>query len=375
MLERVAATAVAAPGSEALTSAAAGRRYLGDAVTATFDGDEATRIALLARLLALADAAWRCNDPGHELTPPTDRLASRLQRWEHARHSGAAAPRPHPQEIGARVALLDSAYPPAALLGLDVVATAIAEPVAVHVLAGPISLEEGIRCSAELDPIVAAAATLLAAPQREHDRAPEHEAWRPDRPPRDGREPPDRATRRDWAQRHPRDTPDRSARGAQPSGDPDRDVYVRPGATLAHVERVAAQLELIDRGGVALSDALWARALWLELAAAFVFVHDAYDGRPAHGARWRAVHRIAAEQLAVGRFEATPAAYDCAAALMFARTAALTFAACWLDETRHDVAFPPSSLAVERIDEAAARALLAAWALTPRRAPRTRSGP
>lgn len=347
MLERVAATAVVAPGSEALTSAAAGRRYLGDAVTATFDGDEATRIALLARLLALADAAWRCNDPGHELAPPSDRLASRLQRWEHARQSGAAAPRPRPQEIGARVALLDSAYPPVALLGLDVVATAIAEPVAVHVLAGPISLEEGIRCSAELDPIVAAAATLLAVPQRKLD----------------------------GAQRHPRDMPDRSAQSAQPSGDPDHDVYVRPGATLAHVERVAAQLELIDRGGVALSDALWARALWLELAAAFVFVHDAYDGRPLHGARWRAVHRIAAEQLAVGRFEATPAAYDCAAALTLARTAALTFAACWLDETRHDVAFPPSSLAVERIDEAAARALLAAWALTPRRAPRTRSGP
>lgn len=311
LIEAVAAARVAPPGVEAAFSAEAAERYLGDVVEVAVNGDDGARVALLARLLALARVAGSGRDAGAEPSAPLRRLERMLRRWERERRGGAAGPRPRPEDLGNRVAMFGGARGPAPLIGAEVVALAIAELVAVHVLAGPVAVEEGIRCVGESEPLVAAAAALL------------------------------------------RIRGDDLAAG----------VYESPGATLAHVDHAAWQLEQLQRDLGGRQEALWTRALWLEVAAALVFALDAYERRDDHGERWGEVQRLAVEKMTMGRLRADPRGYDLDAAVALVRSAVLAFAGAWLDEARDGHGRTTVPIASERMLEGAARAILAAWAV------------
>ena len=311
LLYAVVAADVPEPDPAALVSAGGCLRYLGDVVDIAFNGEEDARVGLIGRLLALAAATVDLRYPGLDPTTPQRRLERMLRRWEDERRRGAVRPRPRAQELETRVAMLGSAHAPVALIGVDVVAMPVAELVAVHVLAGTTSVEEGMRCVGETEPLVDAAAALLCEPR------------------------------------------DERAAG----------VYEHAGATLAHVDHAAWQLEQLTRDSGGREDALWARALWLEIAAALVFGLDAYERRRDHGERWREVQQLAVEKMTVGRLRATPRAYDLHDALDLVRSSALAFVGAWLDEANGETGQVTAPLVAERLLDGAARAVLAAWAI------------
>ena len=308
---RAVASAVPPPPSE--RSLAAVEAYLGDVVAIVYHGaPRRERLALLARLTALADAAAR--PPGERAAPPAagmpGRLERTLRRWERLRRTGAGGPRPTEQQLRERLDLLADATDPGAPLGVDVVAIAVAELVAQELLAGPVSVESGMRAVRELEPVA-----------------------------EDGK-----------------------ARLRGTGFDAPAHVFSRPGATLAHIDQAVWQLESMTAAGVDPDDLPAAQELWTEVAAGLVFVHDVSIGRVGRDDTWNRVLAVAVDLLTLGELGDAPEAYDWQGACEQARSAALRFAGAWLDavhegrgsETRRDER--------ERLQEAAARAVLGAWA-------------
>lgn len=283
--------------------------YLGDVVHATFSGSDAARVALLARLLLVARvaAAARRGDLG--TTAWLRRLERPLRRWERGRAQGTANPRPRPDELDARAAMFGAALGPDPVIEVDTVALAVAELVAIHQLAGALTLEEGVAAREALRPLVEEAGALLT-----------------------------------------------------PVGSPLEDgVFERPGATLAHVEHATWQVKQILQHRVGDDERAWLRGLWLEIAAALVCAHDAYERRVDHADRWRAVHDLAAEKLTVGELLAAPGRFDVTATIGLVRAVALQLAGLWLDEALGGSELPSASMLEDRLHAAAAQALLAAW--------------
>jgi hypothetical protein len=284
-------------------------RYLGDVVDITFSGDDEQRVELLARLLMLARVATAERQADLRTTAWLRRLERPLRRWERGRLQGTANPRPRPDEVDARVAMFGAAQGPDAIVAVDTVALAVAELVAVHQLAGATSLEEGVAAREAIRPLVEEAAALL--------------------------------------------------RGRDTLGD---GVYDRPGATLAHVEHATWQIMQILQHAVGEDELPWLRALWLEVAAALVFAYDVYERRADHAERWRAVHDLAAEKLTVGGLVADASGFDVRATILLVRAVALQLSGVWLDEARGGSELPSASMFEDRLQAAAAQALLAAWA-------------
>jgi len=361
-LARIAPNVPAPPPSLSPTAVDA---YLGDAVAIVYrDRSDAQRLMLLGRLTALADAAAgvrggaappsrpgrrRADGRGPDGRGPDGRgpdgrgrverapaiglpprLERTLRRWERLRRTGAAGPRPRADELRARLELLASAVEQdavrAGLGGTDIAAIAVAELVAQELLAGPVEVERGMQAVRALEPVAATGRALLRGEGL--------------------------------------DTPPH--------------VFARPGATLAHLDHLLWLLESIAAAGVEHDDLPAARDLWIELAAALVFVGDARAGRTDRGGRagreqtWSAVLGEAADLLTLGRLDEAPEAYDWRSALAAARSAALRFAAVWLDDALPGPAPAPGDAWEERPDErrdrdearlreAAARALLGAW--------------
>ncbi|MBB4663032.1 hypothetical protein [Conexibacter arvalis] len=300
------------PRPPAAPSRAALEAYVGDAVAIVYHGvDRDETLALLARLTALADAAARARRPGGD--PPAVGLPPRLQRtlrrWERLRRAGAAGPRPTAAQLRERIELLGASAEPQAPVGADVVAIAAAELVAQELLAGPVAVESGMEAVRELEPIAAEGRALLRGTG--HD-APLH-------------------------------------------------VYVRPGATLAHLDHLLWQLESMTMTGIEPADLVAARGLWVEVAAALVFVHDASVGRAGGEGTWETGLAIAVDVLTLGDLGEAPEAYEWRGALALARSTALRFAGRWLDATTAGEEPAGAERERERIVEAAARALLGAW--------------
>jgi hypothetical protein len=296
-------------------SADAVAAYVGDASAIVSGGSRAEQIALLARLTALADAAAGAapgtGEPARAGVP--ERLARTLRRWERLRRAGTAGPRPTAAQLRERLALLGAAGEPGGEPGeepgADVVAIAVAELVAQELLAGPVSVERGLRAVQELGPCAQRGAARLSVP------------------------------------------PDGLASG----------LPARPGAALAHVDHVIWQLTSMRSAGLVREDLPIAERLWSELAAVLVVVHDAHAGRTSHHASWSAALAIAVDLLTLGDLADVPEAHDWAAALERVRSAALRFAAAWLDEASGAEARPSAAAGRERVLEAAAEALLGAW--------------
>lgn len=284
-------------------------RYLGDVVDITFSGDDEQRVALLARLLMLARVATAERQADLRTTAWLRRLERPLRRWERGRLQGTANPRPRPDEVDARVAMFGAAHGPDAIVDVGTVALSVAELVAVHQLAGATTLEEGFAARATLRPLVDDAAGLLAHP-------------------------------------------------ASPLAD---GVYERPGATLAHVEHATWQIKQILQHPVGSDELPWLRALWLEVAAALVYAYDVYERREDHAERWRVVHDLAAEKITVGGLAADASGFDVSATVLLVRAVALQLAGVWLDEALGGAELPSASMFEDRLQAAAAQALLAAW--------------
>jgi len=284
--------------------------YLGDVVHLTFSGTDAERVALLARLLLVARvaAAARRGDLG--TTAWLRRLERPLRRWERGRVQGTANPRPRPDELDARVAMFGAALGPDPVIEVDTVAIAVAELVAVHQLAGATTVEEGVAAREALRALVEEAAALLT-----------------------------------------------TVGSALEDG-----VFERPGATLAHVEHATWQVAQILQHPVGVDERAWLRGLWLEIAAALVCAHDAYDRRADHGERWRVVHDLAAEKLTVGGLLERPDRFDVTATIALVQAVALQLAGLWLDEALGGSELPSASMLEDRLQAAAAQALVAAWA-------------
>jgi len=284
--------------------------YLGDVVDVTFNGTDDQRVALIARLLTLARAATAERED-LDLRPYAwlRKLERPLRRWERGRHAGTASPRPRPAELDARVAMFGAAVGPDPVIGVDTVALAVAELVAVHQLAGTTSVEEGIASRALIEPLLREAQALLE--------------------------------RRD--------------------GDVGHGVFEQPGATLAHVEQATWQIEQILLHPRGPEEVPWLRALWLEVAAALVFAHDAYEHRADHTERWRSVQDMAAEKVTVGELTRDASRFDEAGTLTLVRSVALALAALWLDEALHTGDLPNVPMLDDRLLSAAAQALIAAW--------------
>lgn len=294
-------------------SGAALEQYLGDVVDITFSRADADRIALLARLMTLA-RAWNAErEPDRDLRPYAwlRRLERPLRRWERDRRLGTASPRPRPAELDARQAMFGAAQGPDPVIGLDTVAISVAELVAVHQLAGSLSLEAGMAARAAFGPLLDEAATLLRDGAREFGNG----------------------------------------------------AFERPGATLAHVEQATWQVEQILQHPQGPEELPWLRRLWIEIAAALVFVHDAHEGRGDHDERWRAALDLAAEKLTVGELDADASGFDAAGTLSLVRSVALALAALWLDEERYgeDRDAPGAGMLEDRLLAAEAQALVAAW--------------
>ena len=285
------------------------RRYVGDAPGTAFNGTREQQVELIARLLLLAQAVARTRRPVPECTSCLQELEQTLRAWERDRRRGTAAARPRPEDVERRVATFELADGPEALIHADTVALALAELVAVHVLAGSVSLEDGIESLDAIMPLVRAAAAQLDAPHQ-------------DLPP---------------------------------------GVYESPGATLAHVDHVAWQIEQVLRHPPSELELRWLRALWLELAAALVFAHDLYDGTADRTARWREVQDLAVEKMTVGALRTDPSSYDVHGAPALARAAALPFAGLWLDELHAPGEPPLAHMMSDRLLTASAQAILGAW--------------
>lgn len=284
-------------------------QYLGDVVDLTFSGGDEQRIALIARLLTLARTVNAEHDADLRDYAWLRRLERPLRRWERDRRLGTAHPRPRPAELDARVAMFGAAVGPDAVIGAHTVALSVAELVAVHQLAGATSLEEGIAARAALEPLLEQAARLL---------------------------------------RH--DTPDFGV-----------GVFEQPGATLAHVDQATWQIEQILQHPLGAEELPWLRMLWLEVAAAIVCAHDAYERREQHDERWRGVLDLAAEKLTVGELSADPSGFDERGTVTLVRSIALQLAALWLDEARDADELPSVPMLDDRLLTAAAQALIAAW--------------
>jgi hypothetical protein len=285
-------------------------RYLGDVVETTFSGSDEERIALIARLLTLARAATAAREERDLRTYAWVRKLERpLRRWERGRHAGTASPRPRPAEVDARVAMFSAAQGQGAVIGVDTVAIAVAELVAVHQLAGTTSVEEGIASRALVEPQLRAAAELLET-------------------------------------------------GAPAIGN---GVFERPGATLAHVEQATWQIEQILRHAQGPEELPWLRALWLEVAASLVFAHDAYEHRDDHVERWRSVQDLAAEKITVGELERDASSFDEAGTLTLVRSVSLALAALWLDEALDADDLQRVPMLDDRLLSAAVQSLIAAW--------------
>jgi len=297
-LERLAPSISPPP---AVRSPAALARYVGDAVAVVYHGGtRAERLALLARLTALSDP------PAAGLPP---RLARVLRRWERMRRAGAAGPRPTAQQLHERVELLLAAGAEGVDGGAEVVAVAVAELVAQELLAGSVPVEHGIRVVRELEPLAEASQALLRGTGLE---LPPH-------------------------------------------------VFERPGATLAHLDHVLWLLESLAGSKLDADDLRAARDLWVECAAALVFVDAAGAGGAGSRRRWTDVTATAVDLLTLGELVERPAGYDWRAALALARSAALRFAGAWLDAARHGEPLDAEAGA-GHLREAAARALAGAWA-------------
>ncbi|MBB4662328.1 hypothetical protein [Conexibacter arvalis] len=297
--------------------------YLGDVVDVTFNGSDRQRIELIARLLTLARASTAAREEMDLRTYAWLRKLERpLRRWERGRHAGTASPRPRPAELDARVAMFGAALGPDAVIGADTVAIAVAELVAVHQLAGSTTVEEGIASRAQIEPLLHEAQRLL---QR---------------------------------------------RGAEVG----HGVYEQPGATLAHVEQATWQIEQILLHPRGPEEVPWLRALWLEVAAALVFAHDAYEHRDDHAERWRAVQDLAAEKATVGELARDASRFDEAGTLTLVRSVALALAALWLDEALHAGELPNVPMLDDRLLSAAAQAVIAAWLAERRHGP-SEAGP
>jgi hypothetical protein len=284
-------------------------RYLGDVVDVTFSGNDEQRVALIARLLTLARTVNAEHDADLRDYAWLRRLERPLRRWERDRRLGTAHPRPRPAELDARVAMFGAATAPDAVIGAHTVALSVAELVAIHQLAGATSLEEGVAARAALAPLLEEAATLLR-----------------------------------------RDTPDFGV-----------GVYEQPGATLAHVDQATWQIEQILQHPVGAEELPWLRTLWLEVAAAIVFAHDAYERRSDHAERWLAVLDLAAEKLTVGELAADPSSFDERGTLTAVRSVALALAGLWLDEVRVTGELPSVPMLEDRLATAAAQSLIAAY--------------
>lgn len=284
--------------------------YLGAVVDLTFNGTAEERVALIARLLTLARSATAERDDLDLRTYAWVRKLERpLRRWERGRHAGTASPRPRPAELDARVAMFSAAQGPDAVIGADTVAVAVAELVAIHQLAGSTTVEEGIASRALIEPLLRAAQQLL------------------------------------------------ERRGAEVG----HGVYEQPGATLAHVEQATWQIEQILLHPQGPEELPWLRALWLEVAAALVFAHDAYERRADHAERWRSVQDLAAEKMTVGELVRDASRFDEAGTLTLVRSVALAVAALWLDEALSAEELPNVPMLDDRLLSAAAQALIAAW--------------
>lgn len=289
------------------------RAYLGDVVRIAFDGADDERVALLARLVLLARAARPA--PRDDALPPLA-LVRRLERSLRRRERelrGAVRPLPRADELEARLAMFAAATAPDPVIGLDTVALGVAELVAIRQLAGGTSVERATAARSALEPLAAAGAALL----------------------RGGATPP-----------------------------PGEAVFARPGATLAHVDRVSWQIERVLARNAGREELRWLRERWVELAAALVFALDAYDRRDDHAARWREVLDLAAELATGADLLGDPSRFDALDALALARSAALALAAWWLDEQRDaatSVEGPGAGAMDRRVGDAAAKALLAAW--------------
>lgn len=310
LLDAVADAMERTPAPPADLAGAALDEWLGDVVDTTFNGDAEQRIALIARLLAFARAATAAREDLDLRTFAWLRKLERpLRRWERGRHAGTASPRPRPAELDARVAMFGAAAGPDAVIGVDTVALAVAELVAVHELAGSTSLEEGIAARAQLEPPLEEARRLL------------------------------------------------ERRGAEVG----HGVYEQPGATLAHVEQATWQIEQILLHPRGAEEVPWLRALWLEIAAALVYALDAYERRDDHAERWRAVQDLAAEKATVGELASDASRFDEAGTLTLVRSVALALASLWLDEALAADDSPSVPMLEDRLLAAAAQALIAGW--------------
>lgn len=283
--------------------------YLGDIVELTFNGGSDQRIELIARLLTFARVVNAERDADLRDYAWLRRLERPLRRWERDRRDGSASPRPRPAELDARTAMFSAAIGPDAVIGAHTVALSVAELVAIHQLAGTTTLEEGMAARAALTPLMEQAAALLG------DRSPEFGVGR----------------------------------------------FEQPGATLAHVEQATWQIEQILQHPQGAEELPWLRGLWLEVAAAIVCAHDLYERRVQHDERWRGVLDLAAEKVTVGGLADDPAGFDEPGTLTLVRSVALSFAALWLDEERGVTDGPGAAMLDDRLVNAAARALIAAY--------------
>ncbi|MDO8209012.1 hypothetical protein [Conexibacter sp. CPCC 206217] len=301
-MERTAAPSAAIEGEQL-------EQYLGDVVDITFSGSEEQRVALIARLLTLARTVNAEHDADLRDYAWLRRLERPLRRWERDRRLGTAHARPRPAELDARVAMFGAAIGPDAVIGAHTVALSVAELVAIHQLAGATSVEEGIAARASLAPLLEEAARLLR-----------------------------------------RDSPDFGV-----------GVFEQPGATLAHVDQATWQIEQILQHQIGAEELPWLRTLWLEVAAAIVFAHDAYERRDDHAALWLSVLDLAAEKLSVGELAEDPTLFDEARTLTLVRSVALQLAALWLDEARDANELASVPMLEDRLVTAAAQSLIAAW--------------
>lgn len=281
--------------------------YLGDVVGTAFNGSEQERVELLARLVHLAAAA---GDPCDPVGPRRwlDRLARLLRDWDAERRRATAPPRPRPTELEIRVARLQLPDTGQPLLLTEFIALDTAMLTAIHLLAGATSVERALTAVAELTPLLDLARSELLAADGELG-----------------------------------------------------DVFRHPGATLAYLEQLSREwVDLLDGRSDEEARRLLTR-LPLDMAAALLFVDDAYEQRADHDHGWLQVRDRAVEAITTGRLADDPAAVDASAALEETRSVALTLAGHWLDELRGETENRAAALR-PRVIDACSRCLVTAWA-------------
>jgi hypothetical protein len=283
--------------------------YLGDVVATAFDGSDRARVELLARLMHLAAAA---SDPCDPAGPRRwlDRLAGLLHDWDAERRRAVAPPRPRPADLELRVVRLQRAEASRPSLLTEFIALDTAMLTAIHLLAGVTSVERALATVSELTPLLELA---RSDPRADDDRL-----------------------------------------GA---------AYLHPGATLAHLERLAQEWADVVGGPCDEDERPLLTQLPLDVAAALMFVAGARERRwdDAHG--WAQVRDRAVEAILTGRLAEAPAAVDATAARDDARSVALTLAGAWLDELRGDAEADADGGALRPlVIDACSRCLVVAWA-------------